>query len=73
MLNVKPVAVSKQLRENFPVPITKASHYSNLGGDNMAMTNLIPCCFQENDLTAHAHVSFSARAEIPFRLPYFLK
>ena len=42
VLNVKPVAVSKQLRENFPVPITKASHYSNLGGDNMAMTNLIP-------------------------------
>jgi len=40
--NLKPVAVSKQLRENLPVPITKASHYGNLGGDNMAMKNLIP-------------------------------
>ena len=40
--NLKPVAVSKQHRENLPVPITKASHYSNLGGDNMAMTNLSP-------------------------------
>ena len=27
-----------------------------------------PSCFQENNLTAHAHVTFSAQADIPFRL-----